>query len=1201
MATDSNVKIVISAVDQTKAALESVQNNLGTLTANAETVKNALAGIGVGLSVAGLAEMVKGTINAADEMNDLSQRVGIGVQELGKYELASRQSGASLESVAKGIKAISVNMAEHGAELKKAGLIAKDADGQLREYADLFAKMPYGMEKTALAVKAFGKEGMALIPMLNQGSKGLEEAAEKSAKYAAVMAEMAPKADEFNDRLVELAMYSKVAGMSMVNDLLPGLSEIAAALALAAKEGGFWKATWIALGALGTAMFTDDFLSQLAKVDKQIAKIKSDMEGYNPLSIFGDSMEKMRTQLAALEAERARIEKEMSAEEKKKKPKDMAADVRKQYEDIMKALGVGEKAAGVDPYDALAERVDRYNDQLALQARLGRQVTEGEKLEIEIREKLGASIGKEMTAALAWTKAKEYELATRKELAKIMDDVAKGYAATVEDMNKETQGILDETEKIRDHNTELIYGTAALEARKEARLDATIADKEAELQSLADIDRESEYAKALRASIAALQDKKRALGESVTANEIHKQQEEWKKLTDSIENSLTDALMRGFENGKGFGQNFVDSLKNSLKTAALKITVQAIVNPVMNTVGSALGIQGLTGSTSGFGNLLSAGNGVNALLGSGSMLGGFGTGFSAMTAEMAAGANFVGPSVALANGSIGAGASVASALGPTAAGALSSVATAMPYIAAAYLVADAAGLFGKRGGPQSGQYGTITADKGYQSSYTMSGGDNLGNAALTQSAYAQALSLFKMAGKDAAGLSLGTGYKLDPNGSGPGLAYKDIYLNGKIISGGGGIMSPGWTGSSSDAQGAASYLGKLSTDEILKLTDAIGDPQFSATVAKLAANFTDLNEGITKYATAMALRDSLDSKLMTDQERLAASTQNMEAQFAAMGIAVPKSATEFRDLVKSIDLTTQAGQNQIATLGNLSDAFVQANAAMQATEQTRNMWQSKLDIMQGKYTQTQLDRFFQLIGTEDEATKAIMKQVFALEDQTAAAKSASDALKKMTDYAKNLKDAVDQMSLGDLSPLTNGQKLAAAQSTYTITLAQAQAGDATAQNAIISAAQTLLSQAHEYYASSATYTQLFNQITTQLNQLASLAGSGKLPSFDVGTNRLPSDMVAKVHADERIMPAADNRELMRRLAAPEQNAAALAAEVRALREEVSRLRADNARDAGMLAQTVDRASGENAERVAGAVERTAASAARKERGGLGLQ
>ena len=59
-----------------------------------------------------------------------------------------------------------------------------------------------------------------------------------------------------------------------------------------------------------------------------------------------------------------------------------------------------------------------------------------------------------------------------------------------------------------------------------------------------------------------------------------------------------------------------------------------------------------------------------------------------------------------------------------------------------------------------------------------------------------------------------------------------------------------------------------------------------------------------------------------------------------------------------------------------------------------------------------------------------------------------------------------------------------------------------------------------------------------------------LPGFAVGTNLVPYDMNAKIHKDERIVPAADNRELMARLRSPQGNNNALATEIKALREEL---------------------------------------------------
>jgi hypothetical protein len=66
----------------------------------------------------------------------------------------------------------------------------------------------------------------------------------------------------------------------------------------------------------------------------------------------------------------------------------------------------------------------------------------------------------------------------------------------------------------------------------------------------------------------------------------------------------------------------------------------------------------------------------------------------------------------------------------------------------------------------------------------------------------------------------------------------------------------------------------------------------------------------------------------------------------------------------------------------------------------------------------------------------------------------------------------------------------------------------------------------------------------------------KLRGFAVGTNYVPTDMPAKIHEGERIIPAADNRELMRRLASPGENSAVLVAAVERLTEENRGMRKD---------------------------------------------
>lgn len=68
--------------------------------------------------------------------------------------------------------------------------------------------------------------------------------------------------------------------------------------------------------------------------------------------------------------------------------------------------------------------------------------------------------------------------------------------------------------------------------------------------------------------------------------------DEWQRTTDSINNSLTDALLRGFESGKGFAENFRDTLKNMFSTLVLRPVISAALSPLAGIVSSVVGNTG---------------------------------------------------------------------------------------------------------------------------------------------------------------------------------------------------------------------------------------------------------------------------------------------------------------------------------------------------------------------------------------------------------------------------------------------------------------------------------------------------------------------------------------------------------------------------------------------------------------------------------
>ena len=185
----NRAQILISAVDQTKAAFDSIKRGLGGLTDTAKSVNGLLANLGVAVSVAGLTAMVKSAIDTGDALDEMSQRVGVSVETLSVWKPAAEQSGVSGESFEKGLRKLSTTMvqAATGSEEAARGFSAigvefKNQDGTLRgtdqvllDLAERFKTMPDGAEKTALAVQLFGKSGAELIPFLNQGRDGINE------------------------------------------------------------------------------------------------------------------------------------------------------------------------------------------------------------------------------------------------------------------------------------------------------------------------------------------------------------------------------------------------------------------------------------------------------------------------------------------------------------------------------------------------------------------------------------------------------------------------------------------------------------------------------------------------------------------------------------------------------------------------------------------------------------------------------------------------------------------------------------------------------------------------------------------------------------------------------------------------------------------------------------------------------------------
>ena len=320
---DQRTQVVITAKDETATGVNGAIANIGRIggayTGLVSPITGAVAAITA--ATAKLAADFKGAIDTGDQLNKLSQKTGIAVEKLSELAYAGDLADVNLESLATGVKKLSVNMAEaatntnsKAAEAFKAlGIAVKDANGNLRssdevmaDIADRFANMKDGAGKTALAIAILGKAGADLIPFFNMGSRGMAEMADEAKKLGLVMTgETAKAAEEFNDNMRKLTLSSSALGRSIAADLLPEMARFLGLVVEARKEGaGLFSSLAIAIRSPDANAPLDELRERAATLQGRISDATAP-GGFN-----------IKTRVSADRAELARLQRLIAERQK---------------------------------------------------------------------------------------------------------------------------------------------------------------------------------------------------------------------------------------------------------------------------------------------------------------------------------------------------------------------------------------------------------------------------------------------------------------------------------------------------------------------------------------------------------------------------------------------------------------------------------------------------------------------------------------------------------------------------------------------------------------------------------------------------------------------------------------------------------------------------------------------------------------------
>ena len=675
-------------IEQLRQQEEAGESSFGSLSESAEGYKTTLLAVGAAVAAAAVAgaALVNVAINDLAELDDMAQKTGSSVESLSKIQKLATVFGTDMAAIDGALTKLSKGMAdldEDSSKVQKAlkalGVSSKDAAGALRDpsvvlvdAATKLAGYNDSAAKTALINDLIGKSGADLLPFLN-------DLADNYDKVTGTSGEAAGAAAEFQDHIGWLTLDLKDLVTSVAVDVAPTLRDLVGTFSDVYKqqaklEKGDWSEWADDLG-LGFAK-ASDAVATFARSTKvawdALKAVRAGFEIVNGLALIspveaayesftgGDGLKDVKKSYADLR--QAILDGQASIESLGKAPSDAfeaayrarlagrdapadaasGAPVPKRREldyGTGSDKGVEKAAKAAQEYEALLDRINGKTVGIdpSFYADLGKLYA-GYKAGKQSLADYVATVEKYIGQQPFAKQAEQDRLRAAKELSDFQDGYAKSQAAYTAVLDKRLQDA--EAEATRNEELARTYGMSklAIEQLEIARLEEQLAQRSTLGLTLTEIE-----------NIEKLIDVKKRNSAAIDAMEqvdaAKKAAEEWKRAADSIEQSLTDALLRGFESGNGFGKNLVETLKNMFGTLVLRPIISPIINPVAAGLTNALGLGGAASAATGAEG--GAGLGVGGMLagiGSGAMqtAGAFLTGQIGFGSTLSAGAAAIG-------------------------------------------------------------------------------------------------------------------------------------------------------------------------------------------------------------------------------------------------------------------------------------------------------------------------------------------------------------------------------------------------------------------------------------------------------------------------------------------------------------------------------------------------------------------------------
>lgn len=249
----TSIEIVLKAMGtaQVTGALGAVQAAAGRVKAGLASMAGYFVGptaLGVAATAtaAGFAAAAKSAISFSDSLTKAAARSGMLVEEMSALVYAGNLADVKMQDLQTAARGLA-------RWLEATGQTGRTMTEVLLETADLFASMPDGPEKVAIAVERFGRSGQQMITLLNAGSAGIRQMTEEARRMGLVIDSQTGKAAElFNDNLTRLKETSRGFFMTLSSHVLPSLVLVSQQMLAFTRTGPAAGSMWEWIGKMAS-------------------------------------------------------------------------------------------------------------------------------------------------------------------------------------------------------------------------------------------------------------------------------------------------------------------------------------------------------------------------------------------------------------------------------------------------------------------------------------------------------------------------------------------------------------------------------------------------------------------------------------------------------------------------------------------------------------------------------------------------------------------------------------------------------------------------------------------------------------------------------------------------------------------------------------------------------------------------------------